>query len=908
MSFFKRSISTLLVLLAAFFSSKAQTDSTSINTIINKTSKFLSSYPEERIYLQFDKPYYAVADTVWFKAYVTENLDVLSKLSKILYVDVINQQDSLIQTIKVPLVDGMADGSIPIDQVNYAQGNYYVRAYTKWMLNFENPAYFNKTLFIGEAIDKELKTQISYQNTSTDKQERIIARIQFKDADDKPYANKPVTWQAVTTFTEVDKGRGTTDAHGYLSVAMSANQNAEYKLKNGDLKTSIKLNEFYTANSSFKLKNAIINTDVQFFPEGGNLVAGINNKVAIKAIQNNGLGIDASGSIVDSDGKQIATFKTQHLGMGIFEFTPEAGKKYVAKVIFSNASNKSVSLPEVAAEGSVINIDNGNTDHIAVKIASSQSFIDKNKGKKVYLIARSKGVICYGAQTALAETVYNTVIPKAKFPRGIAQFTLFSEDGRPISERLVFVDHQNNLVVNLSTPLPTYGSKKKVKVNVLAKNDTAAVKGNFSVAVIDETKVPYNDDKASTILSTFLLTSDVKGYIEQPNYYFSSVDEKRTSDMDLLLLTQGYRSFSYNDILGDKTPEISVLPEQGIEVSGVLRLSNGIPVRKGVLLLTIPDKRYRQELTTDPVGNFKFSNLVLNDTSKMTITAKYNAGYQNMVLGLKGSVFPNVSRNFNAPDEVLNIDSTLTTYLGNSKKQYSYLHTLRDVTIKAAAKPKASHKDYSALSGLSQISDHEISGDALKGCNLLINCLQAILPGVTYIDNNFYVTRDYNAGNHTPMGIFVNGFFVDVNSLGGMTGENVASVEVFLKDDLGTVNRQNNINGVIVINQKEKPKGQKITKAQLLDMLPKNYQLTFSPQGYEKERSFYIPKYDVPANLNRKDLRTTVYWNPNVATDATGKANFEFYNADGKGKYKVVIEGIDDNGEVARGVYRYLVK
>lgn len=908
MNSFKRSSVLLLTLMAAFFSSKAQTDSTSINTVINKTSKFLSSYPEEKIYLQFDKPYYAVADTVWFKAYVTENLDMLSKLSKILYVDVINQQDSLIQTIKLPLVDGMADGSFPIDQVNYAQGNYHIRAYTKWMLNFENPAFFNKTLFIGEAIDKELKTQISYQNTSTDKQEKITARIQFKDADDKPYANKPVTWQAVTTFTEVDKGRGTTDANGYLTINMSANQNAEYQLKNGVLKTNIKLGEFNTANSSFRLKNAIINTDIQFFPEGGTLVAGINNKVAFKAIQNTGLGIDASGTIVDSDGKQVAAFKAQHLGMGSFEFIPEAGKKYMAKVAFSNGSNKSVNLPEVAAEGSVINIDNRNPDHLAVKIASDQSFIDKNKGKKVYLIARSKGVICYGAQTSLAEQVYNTTIPKVKFPRGIAQFTLFSEDGKPISERLVFVNQKDNLALTISTPLPSYGPKKRVKVNVLAKNDTATVKANFSVSIIDETKVPYNDDKASTILSTLLLTSDVKGYIEQPNYYFSNVDEKKSSDLDLLLLTQGYRSFKYSDILGNKPPEIAFFPEQGIEVSGVLRMSNGIPVRKGVLLLTIPDKRYRQELTTDPVGNFKFSNLVLNDTSKVIITAKYNPGYQNMVLGLKGNVYPNIGRNFNGPDEVLNLDSTLTTYLGNSKKQYSYLHTLRDVTIRAAAKPKASHKDYSALSGLSQVADHEVSGESLKGCNVLINCLQGLLPGVTFIDNNFYVSRDYNAGNRTPMGIFVNGFFSDINSLASMSGDNISSIEVFLKDDLGTVNRQNNINGVIVINQKEKPKGQRISKAQLLDMLPKNYQLAFSPQGYDKERSFYMPKYDVPANLNRNDLRTTVYWNPNVVTDATGKASFEFYNADGKGKYKVVIEGIDNNGDVARGVYRYIVK
>ncbi|MGY3053938.1 hypothetical protein ACVWYG_002140 [Pedobacter sp. UYEF25] len=908
MNSFKRSSILFLVLLAACFSCSAQTDTVSINTMINKTSKYLSSYPEEKIYLHFDKPYYAVADTVWFKAYVTENLNLLSKLSRILYVDVINQKDSLIQTLKLPLADGMTEGSFPLDQVNYAQGNYHLRAYTKWMLNFENPAFFNKTFYVGETIDKELKTHIAYKNASTDKQEKIIARIQFKDPNDKPYANKQVTWQVVTTFTVIDKGKGTTDGNGYLSIAMSTNQNAEYQLKNGDLQTSLTIRENDIANSTFKLKTAIVTEDIQFFPEGGMLVSDIPNKVAFKSIKSDGLGIEVKGSVIDENAKQIAVISSQHLGMGSFEFTPEAGKTYSAKLTFGNGDSKIVKLPAVSAEGSVLNIDNSNANQLVVKISSNKSFLDKHKGKKVYLIARSKGVVCYGAQTSLAEPVYKTSIAKAKFPRGIAQFTLFSEDGKPISERIVFVDQKNALALSISTPLPSYGSKKKVKVNVLAKNDTATVQGSFSVAVVDETKVPYNDDREATILSTFLLTSDVKGYIEQPNYYFDKPDEKKAENLDLLLLTQGYRSFNYGDIFADKVPEIAFLPEQGIEVSGILRLSNGIPVRKGQLLLTIPDKRYRQELTTDPVGNFKFSGLVLNDTSKVNISAKYNPGYQNMVLSLKGNAYPNVGRNFNGPDEVLNIDSTLTAYLSNSTKQYSYLHTLKDVTIRGVSKPKPSHNDYSALTGLSQIADHEVSGESLKGCNVLINCLQGLLPGVTYIDNNFYITRDYNAGNRTPMGIFYNGFFVDVSSLGSASGDNISSIEVFLKDPLGTVNRQNNVNGVIVINQKEKPKGERISKAQLLDMLPKNYQLTFSPQGYDKARTFYVPRYDVPANLNRNDLRTTVYWNPNVITDAAGTASFEFYNADGKGKYKVVVEGIDDNGNIARGVYRYIVK
>jgi hypothetical protein len=908
MKIFRLSFLILSILFTINFSSSAQTDTVSINTLISKTSKALNDYPTEKIYLHFDKPYYAIADTVWFKAYVTENQNLLSGISKIVYVDVINQKDSLIQTIKLPITGGVANGNFPLDQVNYKQGNYHVRAYTMWMLNFDSPAYFNKTFFVGEAIDKEVKTHITYKNTSNDKQEKIDARVQFKDPNNKPYANKNVSWQVVTSYTVIAKGRGTTDANGYLTIAMSANQKAEYQLKKGELITSINTTDKDVASNSFSLANAILSKDFQFFPEGGNLIAGLTNKVAIKAIKSDGLGINSKGTITDNSGKQVATFNAQHVGMGSFDLLPESGKAYKANVTYDDGTTANYDLPAVSEKGIKVSVNNTDPENIQVKILSNDTFFEENKGKKFYLVAQSKGVICYGAQTALSNKEYSSTILKSKFPSGIAQFTLFTDAGKPLSERLAFIQHKNNMAVALTTAAPSYGVKKKVKVNVAAKKDGAPVEGNFSVTVVDETKVPANEDAASTILTGLLLSSDLKGYVEKANYYFNAPDAKKNDDLDILLLTQGYRTFKYSNILAGSLPKISFLPEQGIEVSGILRMSNGIPVRKGQLLLTIPDKRFNLEGTTDPVGNFKFQNLVLNDSSKVTITAKYNPNYRAMAISLNGSPIPSLTRNFSAAEEVLNIDSALTTYLDNSKRQYSYLHTLKDVTIKGAVIPKVSHKDYPALTGLSQMADHEVTGDRLQGCALLINCLQGMLAGVTFQDNNFYVTRDFNAGKRIPMGIFINGMSVDVNQINTLNPNNIESIEVFLRDELGLVNRANNVNGVIVFNQKKAPKGTKISKAQLLDMIPKNYEVTFSPQGYNKEKQFYSPKYDVPANLNRNDLRTTIYWNPKVITDATGNSSFEFYNADGKGQYKVIIEGIDANGNLGRSVLRYTVK
>jgi hypothetical protein len=905
-----RLLITTISLISLFnLKTNAQTDTIGINTLIAKTSKVLNDYPTEKIYLHFDKPYYAVGDTIWFKGYVTENQNFLSNLSKILYVDVINQRDSLIQTIKLPIQKGLSSGNFTLEPKKYKQGNYHIRAYTLWMLNLENPAYFNKTFFIGEAIDKEVKTHISLKNTSTDRLEKIDARIQFKDGNNKAFANKSVSWKVVDRGEIVAKGRGTTDLGGYMTIAMSNNLKAEYQLHRGELITSLSTSEKDILNSTFNLNKAILTKDIQFFPEGGNLIADIPNLVAFKAIKSDGLGISSTGIITDNDGNQVANFSSKHLGMGSFNFIPINGKTYKANVTFSDGTTQNFNLPVVKSEGIVLNIDNSKEDIILVKVASNDAFFQKNTGKKFYLVAKSLGIICYGAQTDLNANSFSAKLPKSKFPNGITQITLFNDNGKILSERLVFVKNYSFINLNLNSTTSISAPKKKMKINVIAKKDNEPVQGNFSISVIDETKVPFNDDNASTIFTGLLLNSDLKGYIEKPNYYFNNADAKKNAELDLLLLTQGYRSYSYEDILTNKTPKISFLPEQGIEVSGILRMSNGIPVRKGALLLTIPDKRFNLEGTTDPVGNFKFQNLNLNDSSKVTITAKYNPNYKSMTLSLNGSPSPVVTRNFGQADEILNIDSALTSYLDNSKRQYAYLHNLKDITIKAAPpSEKATHKDYPALTGLSAMADHEISGDRFAGCNMLADCLTTLAAGVTYNEYNYYVTRDYNQGKKIPMGIFINGMMLDYNALVNVNASEVESIEIFLKDELGLVNRANQVNGVIVVNLKKKPKGQKISKSEFLDMLPKNYEATFAPQGYNKEKQFYSPKYDVPASLNRNDLRTTIYWNPRLITDATGNTSIEFYNADGRGQYKVVIEGIDESGNIGRGVYKYTVK
>ena len=178
-----------------------------------------------------------------------------------------------------------------------------------------------------------------------------------------------------------------------------------------------------------------------------------------------------------------------------------------------------------------------------------------------------------------------------------------------------------------------------------AKTRNTPVEGNFSVSVVNETNVPYDENDEITILSSFLLSSELTGYIEKPNYYFNQTSPKKLSDLDVLMLTQGYRKFSYTDILADKKPAISFLPEQGIEFTGTLRSSNGMPISKGSLRLVVPQNRFYAETTTNTQGEFKFKDVNVTDSSEITISARSLTGARNMMIMLDGSAFPAISKN-----------------------------------------------------------------------------------------------------------------------------------------------------------------------------------------------------------------------------------------------------------------------
>jgi len=883
-------------------------DTISLSNLIDKSQKIVQEYPYEKVYLHFDKPYYAVGDTIWFKAYVATGQDQPSDLSKVLYVDLIAENDTLVRTMKLPIVNTSAYGSITLDPLAYKAGNYRIRAYTYWMLNFSEDLFFTKNIPIGDAINRKIITKISLNGEIAGTAPTINTSILYQDPDGKAFANKKVSWRLISKFETIARGRETTDATGQLTLKLTANEKAA--LDTGVLETILEADPSRLITSVFPLKNAFADTDLQFFPEGGELIESINNKVAFKAIQEKGLGVGVKGEVLDNTGKVISKLESQHLGMGVFSIIPEAGKTYSANLIFANGIKKTIALPASKPSGLTLSVMNSTPSNIMIQISANQAYFNTNQDKNYYLVARSKGVIAFAAQAALSTMTIGASIPKNKFPDGIVQITVFNTKGEPLTERLVFIKHTNLTSLTLSSDKKIYGTRQAVKMNVLAKTNNTPVEGNFSISVINESKVPSNEDDETTILSSLLISSELQGFVEKPNYYFHQINEKKIADLDLLMMTQGYRKFSYKQILAGNEPIISVLPEQGIEFTGTLRTSNGMPVSNGSLKLVVPESRFYAETKSNLKGEFKFEKVVITDSTEATISARSPTAAKNMMIMLNGSAFPTIAKNKNAAEEKLNIDSLLSPYLDNSKRQYRMItQMLQEVVVTSTVIKKASHNDYPALSGLATVPDHLIESTRFQDCVIFLTCLQSSAAGLTFSDNNFYVTRVFNSGLKVPVQIFYDGMPVDANFLNNVQTADVDNVEIFLKDDLGLVNRAYNTNGVLVINSKKTEKGKAVSAEDLKKLFPQSNILTFKPQGYIKKREFYTPKYLTPESRTAgADYRSTVYWNPRVFTDKDGKMALEFYNSDNKGTYKAVVEGTDIDGNLSRFIYRYKVE
>lgn len=886
------------------------------DVIIKKIAKQLASWtadnPQEKVYLHLDKPYYAIGDDLWFKAYVTTGAEhKLSAISGILNVELINAQDSITKAIKVPLTSGMGWGSIKLLD-SLKEGNYRIRAYTNWMRNNSDGYFFDKTIQVGNSISNVVFTKVNYTYTTTpNNQQKVNAIINYADINGKPYAGKDVSYEVQLDLRAVAKGRGVTDNIGNINLTFINNMPALQK--SGTITTHIKIdNKLLAIPKIVPVKATSQKIDIQFFPESGYMVNGVRGKVAFKAVGSDGLGVDVKGSIVDNQNNVVMDIETQHLGMGAFTMTPETGKMYTAKLVYPDGSTNVVNLPSASDRGYLLSVYNTDAENILVKISLSQITFKENENAEINMVAQSGGNLIYAAKTKLESASFISRIPRSRFATGIVQFTLFSSNGDPLNERIFFIQNPDKLDLKLSTAKTTYAPREKVKLDIEARNNAQPVIGAFSVSVIDESKVPVDESDESTILSNILLTSDIKGYIEKPNYYFNNVSDKTKADLDILMLTQGYRRFEWKQLMANNFPPLAFTPEKALSITGHIKTRSGKPIPHAkVTMLSTTGGMFFMDTVADEQGMFAFRNLVFTDSVKFVIQSRTQKDKKNVEIELDNIQPQLITRNKNMPDIEVNISSTMAQYLLNSKKQYDSFLSFGLVTksnflseVKIIEK-KTIVKYSDNLNGPGK-ADQVITSDQLNYCSSLAICLQGKIPGVTFRGNQAFSVRSINMHGPQPMVIVLDGLTIsedDTEILDDITPDNVQTVEVLKSIGYTTLYGSRGASGILVITTKRGADAAASFERYAPGII------TYKPIGYQRIKEFYSPQYDDPKN-NAKiaDLRTTIFWQPNIVTDKNGNAGISYFNADTPGNYRAVIEGIDADGNIARQVYRYKVQ
>jgi TonB-dependent SusC/RagA subfamily outer membrane receptor len=877
-----------------------------IGKLVDQLNKWRSERPQEKVYLHLDKPYYAVGDDIWFKAYVTiGSKHELSVYSEILNVDLIDENDSIKRSIKLPLQNGLTNGDFALPDT-LQEGNYRIRAYTNWMRNFGDAYFFDKTITIVNSVSNSVFTQSSYTYSEQGGKQKVSALINYTDLDGNPYAGNEVNYRVEFNGKTVSKGKGVTNDKGGLSVAfMSPVANLA---TGGHIVTNIKLDNKKIAIKVVPIKAVSNKVDVQFFPEGGNLVSNAKLKVAFKAVGADGLGADIKGNIVDDQNHVITAFSTTHLGMGVFELKAEAGKNYKAHITYADGSTGDFNIPAVVDNGYALNIDNSNDDNLSIKISPGVALLQGSvPAGGLTLVAQGGGEIYYAAKSPDGGKTFNAVVPKSKFPSGIVQFTLFSAAGEPLNERLVYIQRNDQLNLAVSSSSQQYAPRQKVTINLNAKNkDDKPVIGSFSASVIDLSKVPVDETSEESILSNTLLTSDLKGYIEKPGYYFNNESSKTKADLDVLLLTQGYRRFEWKQLMNNTFPPIVYQPEKTLQVTGHLKTFGGKPVPNGkVTLFTTSGGTFVLDTVSDNQGKFTFSNLVFRDSIKFVVQARTAKDRKNLEIELDNIAPQVVSKNKNAPDIQININDVSPAYLQNSKKLFNEQvkygignHTilLKEVVVRDVRTTAVKHS--ANLNGPGN-ADQVLTYKDLEnmGGPYLSSILQGRLLGVTFRNGRPFTTRGGGA-----MQLIVDGIYMEADYLDNLVVNDIASIEVLRSGGNTAIYGSRGGNGLIVITTKRGDEGSVYNR-----YAPGV--VTYSPKGYYKAREFYSPQYDDPkTNTQMQDLRSTIYWKPFIITDKEGNASISFFNADAKGTYRVTIEGIDADGNLGRQVYKYKVE
>jgi TonB-dependent SusC/RagA subfamily outer membrane receptor len=829
---FKTKLFSFLSIIA-IFSLFAFSNEDLIDKLVAKLEKYTREAPQEKVYLQTDKPYYMAGETIWMKGYLFESRShSVDSVSRVLYVDLIDQQKGKIIYQRILKCGaGMTHGDIALGD-SLTEGMYQLRAYTNYMRNFPESFFFTKDIKIWQGSVKSR-------------------------ADDSKIAE----------FAKI--------------------------------------------------------SDLQFLPEGGNLVNGLDSRVAFKAVNIAGKGVDCNGFILENEKDTVGVIKAEHLGMGFFNLTPEAGKTYTAKIMGLDGKYAAFPLPVASEQGYVMAVDNA-TSKENVKVFVFNSSPKAESSGELVVIAHQRGKVCFVGKGAESKKSFSANIPRSKFTDdGIVQLTLFDAKGNPRAERLIFVSQNRQVNLKVSLDKNSYKTREKVTLSLEATDaEGKPVAGNFSVAVTDGSQV-LTDPNQENMLTYLLLGSDIKtshnpndyysilrGNIEQPAYYFDKNNAEASRHLDILMMTHGWRRFTWSDVLAEKYPKFENLLETGLSVTGKVLRPNGKISNNAMMTLMLKPKEGTPIFTMttgDSLGRYGFYDLDFTDTSSVMVQATKEKGGKNLDVTVD-PYSPPMVRIIKSPFNPIEFDARdLALFLKKAneaielekKLKLDKNQMLEEVVVRAKKeKPVDNRKIYGRASNSVEVTEQNC-----VGYQNVFQLLQGKVPGVQVVGNSVIIrgASSFQSSN-SPLYVLDGITSDDVGLIQNIPPCDVETIDV-LKGAEASIYGSRGANGVISVLTRRGGSNRDYSK----DIIPGV--ITTKKLGYSIAREFYAPKYDVQKQEHvRPDFRSTLQWSPNVKTDANGKATLTFWNTDGIGNMLIIAEGVGANGRVGVGKHEYIVK
>ncbi len=652
----------------------------------------------------------------------------------------------------------------------------------------------------------------------------------------------------------------------------------------------------------------ILNLKAQFFPEGGNMIAGINNRIAFKITDDNANPISTSGVIVDKDNQQITSFSTEHDGMGIFEIEPKTGGNYFALIKKANGSSQTFKLPVIKNEGLNMMVYNSSN---RISVIINRADLNKEKYNKSILIAHMNGKLIFAGEFDFNEGKTATSISKKGLQPGIVHFTVFDTASNPLVERIAFVENYTVQVPAMNNDIKNLNKRGKNAFSFQLEN---TINENLSILVKTVQKTDSLQNTES-MLSSLFLSADLKGFIPNSHYYFSNKSELVLKHLDLLMMTHGWRRFTWNNIVNKIDPVLKYPIESNISIKGKVTKSGRSELIKDGKVSFILKGEDSTKIIADAFltdkGEFILDSLKYKKKATIYFEAQNNkrekisvdvAIYPAYIDTIKKSTFiseinldtSNISKRTNFFSQFIynrlgNIDTLL---FGNT--------TLAGVTVtsKKLSVIDSLQKEY--VSPLFAVSDKTIDFENAAGMINIWQYLRGQIPG--------FEVEPFNGGGASArftrydgirglsddegtdaMKFMLNEVEVSPEQLDFISPNDVALVKVYIGNSAFAWGANM---GMIAVYTK---KGTIVKKSP--------YEKTFTKLekiGYESDREFFNIDYIKMPDINKNiiDKRQTLYWNPKVKKDKTGKYSFSYYNNDLSEFNFLLIQGIDKKGQI----------